>query len=100
MKYFNEKDENIFHKNISFEIINHFNDHINNIFYQTFKTNMFITKEYKIKKQNINKKKIILNYNNITKVRLNKNKIINKIILIQKIIKEYINSKNRKYIQK
>ena len=64
------------------------------------KTNMFITKEYKIKKPNINKKKIILNYNNITKVRLNKNKIINKIILIQKIIKEYINSKNRKYIQK
>ena len=100
IKYFNEKDENIFHKNISFEIINHFNDHINNIFYQPFKTNMFITKEYKIKKPNINKKKIILNYNNITKVRLNKNKIINKIILIQKIIKEYINSKNRKYIQK
>ena len=52
---------------------------------------MFITKEYKIKKPNINKKKIILNYNNITKVRLNKNKIINKIIF---------NSKNNQRIYK
>ena len=97
IKGFNDKNDNKYKiiKNISFKIINcNNNKNINNL-QLTIKNNMLIEKQqyFIIKKMNF-KKNIIQNNNYyISKIRIDKNTIKNKIILIQKTIKKYLKSK-------
>ena len=99
IKINNAINEYQIYKNISFELINNINKENNNILQQPIKSNMFISKECRAKKEMIlNKKNISKNCYYISKIVINKNIIIRYIILIQKSFKKYIN-KNQNIIK-